>query len=258
MSKFLDIFLLSLTSQCLSFCWVRYVTHNNTISFWLSLVMALSVAYILYYYTTLAKAKHRKKVTKKQLENLFATLNYCEDLSSIFAPMLSYFHYQVVKIDYDHLLATRDNKVHFVVLSFDSKSLSASQMRSAIIAAKRKKATDLLIFSYSTTGSILANANHHLPTKIVDILGTYNLLKQSGNMPLTTQVKAFNAPIIAQIALTKKRAKLWTASSIGAILLSFVSYIDWWLLSWATIFALLAIYCLVNKKYNNTTTIPTI
>ncbi len=258
MNRFLDIFILSVTTFALSFCWIRYATHNNAIALWLSLVVTISLAYILHYCTDARKNKQRKKIGKKQLESLFFTLNYCEDLSKIFAPMLQFFHYQTTTIDCEHLVATRDDKRIFVVLQFDGKILSPAVARSIVIGAKRQKATGILLFCNSANGAVLSNMRQHLDTVLVDILGTYKLLKQADKLPLIQQVKKFNTPFIAQIALSKKRAKWWAISSCSAILLSFVSYVDWWLLSWATIFALLAVYCLVNKKYNHACATPSI
>lgn len=251
MSRFLDITLLSLTALALCFCWARYITHNNTLSLLLSLIVAICIAYILYFFTTVKKKRRGKRVSKKQLEGLFCFLNYCESLSGVWEGLLSYFHYSVTVVDHEHLLVKKDDLSTYVVLRFDTKALSQGQIRNAVIGAKRHQADKLLVFCHTANGAVLSTANQHLPTKIVDITTTYNLLQQASMLPLNTQVKSLKPSFVADYAFNKKRAKLWALNSIGAVLLSFVSYIAWWLLCWATVFAVIAVYCLINKKHNN-------
>ena len=143
-----------------------------------------------------------------------------------------------------------ENKRVFVSICFQSGEVNLAQIQDAIVHAKRENCQEILLFGNKINNSLLTLANTQIPTKFVDTANTYALFEHAEKLP---NIPAANPPkqhVVPQFAFNKKRFGWYFFGAVYNIVLSFFSYFKLYLLIWATVMFCLALYSILNKRYN--------
>lgn len=251
MAKILNTLFSTIGIFFLCFLWIVYCTKNSMLAFALSSIVALSAAYLIF--NGQKAFDNRKKIKnseKKKIFSLGETLRFGEDNASLIADMLRYYRFEAEKIDFDNLIAIKKERT-FVAIRMTADSITRESLATAVATAKRNDCRKLFLFAHKADKSLIASASQAIPITFIDVANLYVLLEQSGKLPDLTFKKTYNGVhFVAKYALCRKRFFWYLATSLFMSALTIVSYIKWYTLIWATITFAIAIYCLVNRRYN--------
>ena len=252
MAKILNCILCTIAIFLLSLTWVYYCLRDSTLALWLALVVALAACYIIWRaQSRWEKGKKIKLAKKKQIAALTEYLRFGENNAELFADMLRYYRFEVKKANDDDLVVMKNGITSYVATRFVQDSLSKEEIAKAVIAAKRAKCSKLYVFANKADKSLVDAANARIHTVTVDVANTYALLEQCDKLPALKEIKPSKKPlIIAKYALNRRRFGWYFTSSLFLIALSVISFIPWYMLTWATINFGLALYSLLNRRFN--------
>lgn len=239
----------------LSFLWVYYCLKSAFWALTLSAVIALCSAYILWRIQTKAGvARQAKQKNKKAVASFYDYLKFNADNAQLFQSLYEYYRYDVEKIDYDSFVATKDGQKTYVALRFENDSFSVSDLRAAIVTAKRANVNKLCIYAGKIDPPIKRSAAQHFDVTFVDANNAYALLEQCDKLPNVPQIKPIKASFAASYAFCRKRFGWYFASSVFLTIISIVAYFPYYTLGWATVMLCLALYSMFNTRYNVKTT----
>ncbi len=254
MAKILNNILCIVMTFLLTFAWTVYCIKNARVAFWLALIVALCFGYIVFAaLSKLQKNKYRKRTEQKKLKDFFAFLQFNKDNQVLFAPMLTFYRYEVSRIDFDSAIMTKDER-ELCVFLFQSDSVNIGQIQNAVVCAKRNDCSKLTVFCNKADNTLQAVASSQIPSHFVDIANTYALFEQAEKLPEFCHTNMPKQHIIPQYMFNKKRFGWYFAGAVFTLITASISFLKAYLLVWATILFGCALYCLFNKKYNK---IPT-
>ncbi len=250
MARVLNNFLTTFLLFLLTFCWVKYCLKSNTMAFWCALIVAVCFCYLF----GQVQKEHSKKATntrkkKWQLQSLFLTLQFGENNSEIFAKTLHFFHYAPQVLDFDTLVATKENKV-LVALCYKQNAVTMEEFRNAVLQAKRNGCKQIFVFCKATDSNVCSVAKSVFATTFVDLENTMDLMEQSGTLPPLAKTKTSNVGLVASVALNKKRFGWYFVGALFMAVSAVFSVFPLYSLLWATALFALAVYSLLNKRYN--------
>lgn len=250
MARILDVLLCTILIFLLTFAWATYCLKNATIACVLGLIVALCGGYVTFaLLKKLEKGKSVKRKKKKELNDFAIYLQFNSDNSALFMKMFNYYNFTTEIVDFDNIIATKTQR-YFVAICFENDSVKVPRLRDAIVAAKRNNCDKLLVFGPKTENGALNVANAQFPTKFVDTANAYALFEHSETLPSVPNAKPVKQRILPQYAFNKKRFGWYFSAAVFTFATSFISYFKLYSLLWATAFAVVAFYCLLNKRYN--------
>lgn len=260
MAKFLNTLFGCLTIFLLCFLWIVYCTKNSALSFGLSLIVTLCAGYIIFRaQTSLNNRKRIKRDEAKKIAALAEHLRYGADNGALFENMLRYYRFEIIQRDGDELTVSKNGTKSFVALRFAADSITREELAKTVVAAKRADCRKLYLFAHKLDKSLLTSASEHLPIAFADVANVYALLVQSDKLPeISCKKRHPMSHFMPKIAFNRRRFGWYIAMTLFMLAISVVSYIKWYTLAWATVSLTLAIYCLVNRRYNYTPTSVTL
>lgn len=254
MAKILNTILCTAMIFLLTFAWAVYCFKNVEIALIPAVIAALCSCYIIY--TVLTKrqnVKEEKGRRKKILKNFFEFLRFNADNQALFGGMFEFYRYQVQRVDFDSAVLTRENRI-FAAICFQTENLSAQQLQHAIVCAKRQNCQHLLIFCNKAENSLQTLANDRIFTRFIDLANTYALFDQAEKLPDLPDVRPAKIYVFPQYAFNKKRFGWYFGGALFTLFTAAFSFLKAYLLIWSTVLFALALYSLLNKKYNKTPT----
>lgn len=252
MSKILNDFFCTVAIFLLSFAWIYYCLKNATYALVLGAIVAVCSCYLVF--RAQQRTPKRNKVDKNRLQRLANTLRYNADNGALFSKMLSFYHYQTIKKDYDYLVAQRNDEKAYVALMYDKDKLCLSDVITCVVNAKRNDCTRLIVFCQSCDGALTTQANAQTPTSVVDLSNAYALLDNAQRLPPLQQKDTAKQNTFASVTFNKSKAKWFFTSSLFTLVTSVFSFFPWYLLGWSTLLLAMGIYSLLNTKYNKKST----
>ena len=252
MAKILNSFLCAFAVYFLSFAWIYYSLKDDILALALSAIVALCSWYLIWKAQSGIDSGKKIKLAQKNAVSSFVNfLRFGLDNAELFEDMLHYYRFEVEKINYDSLIATKNGQKSYVAINFQHDSLSKDALREAVVSAKRAACQRLYIFTVKADATSVATANGQIRTVIIDAQNTYALFEQCDKLPAIPPQKApKKAAFVASFAFNKRRFGWYFGSSLFMLLISLISYFPWYTLAWATVFLVLSVYCLVNKRFN--------
>ena len=256
MAKILNSFLCAFAVFFLCFAWVYFSLKDDILAFSLSAIVALCTLYLIWKALSRIDAGKKIKLAQKSaVASLVNCVRFGADNASLFENMLRYYRFDVQKEGYDSLIVTKNGQKSYVSISFKHDSLSKDELCDAVISAKRAECCRLYIFTTKADSASVATANRQIRTVVIDAQNTYALFEQCDKLPaLPPQKPPKKVTFVANFAFNKRRFGWYFSSSLFMLLISAISYFPWYTLAWATAFFTLAVYSLVNKRFN---TVPT-
>lgn len=251
MNKVLNCILTAFLSLLLGYAWCWYFTKIKTLSIVCAVVISACMIYLCWFVCDKTKAKTDSKNRRRAtLQQLFARLYLEDNCSALFAPILRYFGYTTNTIDGQTLTASKNGSNSFVAMDFSARQIGATQLRQHVINAKQAGCTKLVIFCNGTDSSA-TQVTSLFDVQLFDIAATADLMDNSNTMPqLDTAHTTQHNTLLATYAFNKKRFGWYTFSAIFLTATSFVSFFKIYNLLWATGLFALALYSLLNKRYN--------
>lgn len=251
MSKILNCLLCTVIMFLLSFLWIVFCLRDKTLAFALSTIVALASCYLIWRaLSKLEKGQKQKQAKKKNIASLSEYLHFNENNADLFAAMLRYYRFAVTPVDYDNLIVTKNNVTSYVALRFSQDNLSKEELCKAVVSAKRNNCSKLYLFTNKIDGALVRLADKYLHTVSVDIANTYALLDNCAKLPALPNVAQKKTSFVASYAFNRRRFGWYFASSLFMMAVSVIAYFPWYTLSWATVSFALAIYSLLNTRYN--------
>lgn len=244
-----DVILCSVMIFLLTFAWVNYCLHSIKLAVMLAVIVTVSSAYII----TLILKKHfdvknKKNVSKQNRESLKNFLKYNENNGQTFAPILTYYNFEVINVEYDSILAKKEHTCYFI-FNFNGDNVTETQTVNYVIQAKRKGADKLYVMCNKVNGILTQTIKKQFDITFVDLENVYLLMEQADKLPpLTTkkQKRVFNP----QYAFNKKRFKWYFGGCVYLLVTSIISPLKIYNIIWASIMFVLSCYSLLNTKYN--------
>lgn len=252
MAKILNTILCALIIFMLCFVWVVYCLKDTTIALALSLIVSASSGYLIWRAQTKRENSKKIKLAKRtKIATLGNYFRFGADNATLFEDMLRYYRFEVTRVDYDNLIVEKNGTKSFVAIRFGKDTLSQDELTVAVVDAKRAECSKLYVFANKVDKTAQNTANAYLHTISVDIANTYALFEQCDKLPALAQQKpARKSSFVAKYAFNKRRFGWYFAGSLFMLVISVISYFPWYTLSWATVNMGLAIYSLLNKRYN--------
>ena len=256
MAKILNTFLSAFAVFFLCFAWVHYSLKDNLWALALSAVVALCSGYLIWKAQDgLASGKKAKLAHKSAVANLVNLLRFGTDNAALWEEMLRYYRFEVEKLDFDNLITTKNGQKSYVAIRFAHDKLSLDEVRDAVLSAKRANCCCLYLFAAKSDAACAAIANGQIKTVTIDAQNTYALFEQCDKLPALPATKPpKKVSFVAQYAFNRHRFGWYFSSSLFLLLISIISFFPWYTLAWATVFLALAVYSLVNKRFNSTPT----
>ena len=256
MAKILNCILCTIAIFLLGFIWVYYCLRNSTLALALSLIVAIASAYLIWrFQTERENGKKIKLAKRKSIAALSEYLRFGENNAELFADMLRYYRFEVEKVDFDNLIVVKNNVKSYVAMRFVQDSVDKIEMCKTVIDAKRAQCQKLYVFANKVDKHLVEVANARIHTVTVDVANVYALLEQCDKLPQLNEIKPSKKPlIIAKYAFNRRRFGWYFTASLFTLALAVISFIPWYMLSWATVNLGLALYSLLNKRYNVTPT----
>lgn len=251
MSKIINVILCVLAIFALCFAWICLTLKSVYAALALSALIAVCAGYLIW--LALSRRQMRaqnKRAHKKSVADLAEYLRFGADNGQLFAEMLKYYRYDVLHTDKDVVTAQKDGAKTFVAVCFADDNLTKEELRRSVISAKRAECDKLVIFCSKANELQRETAHRHISTQISDAENTYKLLRESGKLPQITPYKVRKKSFAAQYAFNRRRFGWYFASCAFMLLTTAVAYFKWYSLAWATVMFALAVYSLLNKKYN--------
>lgn len=202
--------------------------------------------------------RQRKKTKKKLLASFVEFVRFNADNAQLFGEMLGYYRFDVVERDGDIIVATKNGAKCLVAVLFGEDNLSLASARNAVIAAKHRKCDKLYIFTVGCDKILCDKLNAQLPTTVADAANAYALFEQCGKLPDAGKCKRTRQLPMAKRALCRKRFGWYFGSAIFLSATSVIAYFPWYTLCWATVMLALALYSLLNRRYNTPPTCVTL
>ena len=251
MSKIFNCLLSTVFIFLLSFVWIVYCLHDTTLAWALAAIVALASCYLIWRaLSKLESGKKLKQAKKKNIESLSEHLRFNENNAQLFEAMLRYYRFDVKPVDYDNLVVTKNNLTSYVALRFGTDSLSKDELSKTVVSAKRVKCSKLYIFTNKVDTNLTRLADKYLHTVVVDIANTYALMENCNKLPTLSKNAQKNKSLIAGYAFNRKRFGWYLGSSLFMLAVSVVAFFPWYTLAWATVSFALALYSLLNTRYN--------
>ncbi len=260
MAKILNTVLSMIGIFLLCFLWIVYCTKNTLVAAWLSAIVALAAAYLIYRAQSEWSArKNSKRAETKKISALANMLRFGENNAELVGEMMRYYRFDAQNLGQDDLVAHKNGNTYYAALRYAADSASREEVVRAVVAAKRAKACKLFLFAHKADKSVLEWASEEMPVSLVDVANLYALLEQADRLPELTYKKSH--PIthfLPKFAFNRRRFGWYAATSLFMLALTMVSFVKWYTLGWATVSMLLGVYCLVNKRYNASPTAVTL
>ena len=252
MAKILNTVLSAVAVFMLTFLWIVYCTKDGTTSFCLAAIAAIAAGYLIYRAQNASdKRKSRKNAQSKKAAALGEYLRYGDNNIALISDMMRYYRFDVISAGTDDLVAEKNGKKCYVALRYAADAVNKEELARCVVAARRAHCCKLYLFAHRAEQSLLKQASAYIETDLVDDANLTELLLQSDKMPqLPSRKTPSETRFAPKVAFNRKRFGWYFASSLFTAALSVVSYIKWYTLSWATICLILAIYSLVNRRYN--------
>ena len=251
MKKILNCLLCTVIIFLLCFLWVVYALRDATVALGLSTVVALCSCYLIWRSLSVwENGKALKQSQKKNIACLSEYLRFGENNAELFQAMLRYYRFDVTTVDYDNLTVEKNNVKSYVALRFRQDSISRDEVCQAVVSAKRAGCKKLYLFTNKIDKHLYELANKYLRTVTVDIANIYALLEQCDKLPTLPKVTQKKVSFVASYAFNRRRFGWYFAGALFMLAISVVSYFPWYTLTWATVNLALAMYSLLNKRYN--------
>ena len=251
MSKILNCFLCTVTIFLLCFVWIVYCLRDQTLAYTLSVVVALASSYLIW--KSLSKietGKKQKQAKNKNIASLSEYLRFNENNAELFATMLRYYRFEVKTVDYDNLIVSKNNTTSYVALRFGQDSVGKDELSKTVVAAKRSKCSKLYLFTNKIDIALIKLAEKYLHTVSVDIANTYALFENCDKLPALPNSAQKKSSFVASYAFNRRRFGWYFASSLFMLAVSVIAYFPWYTLGWASVSFALAMYSLLNTRYN--------
>lgn len=251
MSKYLNSLLCTVIIFLLSYLWIIYCLRDPTLAFALSAIVALASCYLIFKsLSRLESGRKIKQAKKNNIASLAEYLRFNDDNATLFADMLRYYRFEVKPIDYDNLVATKNGQTSFVALRFSQDSVSREEVSKVVVAAKRNKCGKIYLFANKIDGALVQLAEKHVHTVSVDIANTYALMENCEKLPTLPKATRAKTSFVAKYAFNRRRFGWYFISCLFMLAVSVIAYFPWYTLTWATISLGLALFCLLNTRYN--------
>ena len=251
MSKILNCLLCTIIIFLLCFIWIVYSLKDTTLAFALSGVVTLASCYLIWRsLSRFEKGRKLKQTKKSNIAKLSEYLRFNENNAELFADMLRYYRFEVNVVDFENLTVSKNGMTGYVALRFSQDSLSKDELSKTVVSAKRAKCSKLYVFTNKMDNSLLKLAEKYLDTVSVDIANTYALLENCDKLPTLPKSAQKKSSFVAGYAFNRRRFGWYFASSLFMLAVSVIAYFPWYTLGWATVNLVLAIYSLLNTRYN--------
>lgn len=235
----------------LSFLWVYFCLKSVIWAIALALILALCSAYIIArIQNKVGQSKAIKQQNKKTVASFYDYLKYNDNNAELFADLYRYYHFEVEIVDFDSFVASKDGVRTYVVTKYDTDNVSTDDVAAVIVQAKRRKADKLRLYISKVNAATEKTAKQHFDAELADVNNAYELFSQANKLPQIPQIKTAKSSFVAKYAFCRKRFGWYFASSVFMALISLVAYFPYYLLGWATVMLALAMYSLLNTKYN--------
>lgn len=251
MSRILNCLLCSVIIYLLSFVWIVYSLSDVTLAYALAAIVTLCSAYLIW--KTLSKveqSRHIKQTKKSNVASLGEYLRFNEDNAELFGTMLRYYRFEVKLVDYDNLIVTKNGVTSYVALRFCQDNLSRDELCKAVVSAKRASCSKLYVFTNKIDNALVKLAEKYLHVVSVDIANTYALLENAEKLPTLRNAAQRKPSLLPAYAFNRRRFGWYFASSLFMLAMSAVAYLKWYTLAWSTVCLILALYSLLNTRYN--------
>lgn len=251
MAKFFDVFLSSIGIFFVTFCWSYYVLHDAKTALFCAIIVGVCASYIVYQIVSKNLSKTQAKQVKKQkLAGFVGYLAFCEDAQKVFEDLLRYYSFYVQHTANDGIVANKGGTSYYVGLLFDNDFVTLAELRKVVRQAKQVKANKLIVFCIGVKPTDVQLANTQIPAKFVDAQMTYNLFEQADKLPLLDKPTFTKSAYFAQFAFSKKRFGGYFASGMFLLVTSTLTFFPLYSIVWGTVLLGLALYSLLNKRYN--------
>ncbi len=259
MAKFLDVFLSSIGIFFVTFCWSYYVLRDVKSALWCAFIVGVCASYIVYKIATKSFDKaSAKQNSKKKLASFGAYLCFCEDIGNVCAELLKYYSFDIKKVQNDGIVATKSAIRYHVALLFDNDCVTIAEVRRVVRRAKSLQANKLIVFCIGAKPTESQLANSEIPTKFVDVATLYTLFEQADKLPALDKTIVKKSAYFAQFAFSKRRFGGYFASGMFLLVTGALTFFPLYSIVWGTALLGVALYSLLNKKYNVVQSVATL
>lgn len=251
MAKFFDVFLSSIAIFFVTFCWSYYILHDGKTALFGAIIVGVCASYIVY--QIVDKSQSRANATKSRKQKLAAFASYlafCENMAEIVANLLKYYSFGVQNVQNDGIIATKEDVRYYVGLLLDNDFVALTELRKVVRRAKQVKADKLIVFCLGVKPTDIQLANTQLATKFVDAQAAYTLFEQADKLPTLDKPSFKKSAYFAQFAFSKKRFGGYFASGMFLLVTSALTFFPIYSIVWGTVLLGVALYSLLNKRYN--------
>ncbi len=232
----------------LCFVWIVYCTKLAELSAALSAIVTAASAYLIYKLQCGAQRLHSgKKSDAKQIAALGQYLRY-GDNTELVCEMLRYFGFEVLQADPDDITVQKRGAKSLVALRFACDCADGGVWANAVVKAKRIGCEKLYMFAQKSQNAPSPVCG--IQTTFVDVANVYALLCQCDKLPALPAPEKHRTSLLPQVAFCRKRFGWYLAAALFMLAISAVSFVKWYTLLWATVNMVLALYSLLNRRYN--------
>ncbi len=259
MAKFLDVFLSSIAIFFVTFCWSYYVLRDVKSALWCAFIVGVCASYIVY--KIVCKSFDKASATKNLKTKIASFGNYlcfCENVGSVCADLLKYYSFDIKKVQNDGIVATKSAIRYHVALLFDNDCVTIADVRRVVRMAKGLQADKLIVFCLAVKPTENQLANSQIPTKFVDVATLYTLFEQADKLPPLDKPVVKKSAYFAQFTFSKRRFGGYFASGMFLLVTSALTFFPLYSIVWGTALLGVALYSLLNKKYNVVQSVATL
>lgn len=250
MSKILNTLLCALMAFFLCFLWIVYCLKEPKTAALLAAIVAICCGYLVF---RAEKARDDRRSVKrrrtKQINDFKQTLRFGADNAALFEQMLTYYDFETRKLGCDDLVGQKNGKYDYFALRFAEEKVSDGEVVKATVSALRQNCDKLYLFGCKVDQAQLKSAAAHIDIEFVDAANAYELFERADKLPKITQKFHPISPILPNM-FCRRKAGWYFATSLFTLAISVVSFFPWYTLAWATVSFALAMYSLLNKRYN--------
>ena len=251
MAKFLDVFLSSIAIFFVTFCWSYYVLRDGKSALWCAVIVGVCASYIVYKIVSKSFDKaSAKQQSKKKLASFANYLCFCEDIANLCANLLKYYSFDIKSVQNEGIVAIKGQVRYYIALLFDNDFVSVADVRRVVRSAKSLQVDKLIVFCIGVKPTENQLANGEIPTKFVDVATLYTLFKQADKLPPLDKPVLKKSAYFAQFAFSKRRFGGYFASGMFLLVTSALTFFPLYSIVWGTALLGLALYSLLNKRYN--------
>ncbi len=259
MAKFLDVLLSAIAIFFVTFCWGYYVLRDAKTALLVSTIVALCASYIVWRIVESRSEKVANNKRKKaQLQSFAHYFGFCENAVEVFCDLLKYYRFDVVERQNDGIVAVKNAQRCYVALLFDNDIVTLQEVRRVVKGAKRAKADRLIAFCIAVKNTEIQLAKGQLPSQFVSVEDAYALFEQADKLPPLNKPTVKKSAYFCQFAFSKKRFGGYFASGIFLLVTSALTFFPLYSIVWGTALLGVALYSLLNKKYNVAKTVVTL